>query len=80
MTDDTTSTSTSDTTTGDAMTMAVQGKSRDTTVTTVSSCMAGLINEPGPAAVAAAVAAGWPQRVIARGARGRFNCRLETFS
>jgi hypothetical protein len=36
-----------------------QGKSRDTAVTTVAGCQAGMISEPGPEAVAAAIAAGW---------------------
>ena len=66
MTDDTTSTS-SDTTTGDAMTMAVQGKSRDTTVTTVTTSVATMINQPGPDAIAAALAAGWPSAPAAAG-------------
>lgn len=41
--------------------VAAQGKSRGTTVTAGSAgrCYPGMINDPGPEAVAAALAAGW---------------------
>lgn len=41
--------------------LPVQGKSTGTTVTSGSAgrCVSGMINDPGPEAVAAALAAGW---------------------